>query len=253
MTCPVSIDVKHFDLYYGEKQALFDVNMPIYTHKITAFIGPSGCGKSTLLRSLNRMNDYISDVKMTGEITLQGEDIYGKGVNVTALRQKVGMVFQQPVAFEKSIFDNVAYGPRIHGIHGKEQLKSIVKKSLQLASLEEDVSDRLDMLGTSLSGGQKQRLAIARALAVEPDVLLLDEPTSALDPISTSRLEDVLLSLKDKYTIVIVTHNMAQAKRIADYTAFFLNGHVVEYDTTETIFSAPKEEATKRYITGQFG
>lgn len=229
--------------------------MPIYSHAITAFIGPSGCGKSTLLRSLNRMNDYIKDVQITGKITLDGEDIYGKGVNINTLRQKVGMVFQQPVAFDKSIFDNVAYGPRMHGLHDKEKLQSIVEKSLHLASLSDDVANRLDMLGTRLSGGQKQRLAIARALAVEPDVLLLDEPTSALDPISTSRLEDVLLELKKSYTIVIVTHNMEQAKRIADYTAFFWQGHVVEYGQTEQIFSALKEEQTKKYIiiTGQFG
>lgn len=229
--------------------------MPIYSHAITAFIGLSGCGKSTLLRSLNRMNDYIKDVQITGKITLDGEDIYGKGVNINTLRQKVGMVFQQPVAFDKSIFDNVAYGPRMHGLHDKEKLQSIVEKSLHLASLSDDVANRLDMLGTRLSGGQKQRLAIARALAVEPDVLLLDEPTSALDPISTSRLEDVLLELKKSYTIVIVTHNMEQAKRIADYTAFFWQGHVVEYGQTEQIFSALKEEQTKKYIiiTGQFG
>lgn len=231
------------------------MSMPIYSHAITAFIGPSGCGKSTLLRSLNRMNDYIKDVQITGKITLDGEDIYGKGVNINTLRQKVGMVFQQPVAFDKSIFDNVAYGPRMHGLHDKEKLQSIVEKSLHLASLSDDVANRLDMLGTRLSGGQKQRLAIARALAVEPDVLLLDEPTSALDPISTSRLEDVLLELKKSYTIVIVTHNMEQAKRIADYTAFFWQGHVVEYGQTEQIFSALKEEQTKKYIiiTGQFG
>lgn len=229
--------------------------MPIYSHAITAFIGLSGCGKSTLLRSLNRMNDYIKDVQITGKITLDGEDIYGKGVNINTLRQKVGMVFQQPVAFDKSIFDNVAYGPRMHGLHDKEKLQSIVEKSLHLASLSDDVANRLDMLGMRLSGGQKQRLAIARALAVEPDVLLLDEPTSALDPISTSRLEDVLLELKKSYTIVIVTHNMEQAKRIADYTAFFWQGHVVEYGQTEQIFSALKEEQTKKYIiiTGQFG
>lgn len=243
-----SMNIEQIDLFYGKKQALFDVSMPIYSHAITAFIGLSGCGKSTLLRSLNRMNDYIKDVQITGKITLDGEDIYGKGVNINTLRQKVGMVFQQPVAFDKSIFDNVAYGPRMHGLHDKEKLQSIVEKSLHLASLSDDVANRLDMLGMRLSGGQKQRLAIARALAVEPDVLLLDEPTSALDPILTSRLEDVLLELKKSYTIVIVTHNMEQAKRIADYTAFFWQGHVVEYGQTEQIFSAPKEEQTKKYI-----
>ena len=253
MTPSVCIDTKHVDLFYGPKQALFDVNLPLYTHRITAFIGPSGCGKSTFLRTLNRMNDYIPDVTIKGSVTLDGEDIYSPKVSLTSLRKKVGMVFQQPVAFSKSIFDNVAYGPRIHGLHDKQKLSDIVQKSLRQAALLDDVSDRLDMLGTSLSGGQKQRLAIARALAVEPDVLLLDEPTSALDPIATARIEDVLLSLKDKYTIIIMTHNMEQAKRIADYTAFFLQGKLIEFGKTEQIFSAPKEEQTKKYITGQFG
>lgn len=253
MTRPISFNIEHVNVFYGQKQAVCDVTLPIYEQEITAFIGPSGCGKSTLLRSLNRMNDYIPDVTMTGRIELYGEDIYGRGVNVTALRQKVGMVLQQPVAFAKSIFENVAYGPRRHGLRDKEKLAAIVEKSLRLAALDAEVEGRLEMLGTSLSGGQKQRLAIARALAVEPDVLLLDEPTSALDPIATSRLEEVLCELKKTYTIIIVTHNMEQAKRIADKTAFFLQGRVVEYGDTAQIFSAPREDETKRYISGQFG
>ncbi|MFQ6792941.1 phosphate ABC transporter ATP-binding protein PstB [Thomasclavelia sp.] len=247
------IVAKNLDLYYGEKHALKDVSLDIKTNKITAFIGPSGCGKSTFLKTLNRMNDYVKDVKITGSITLDDEDIYDSRVDTTVLRKKVGMVFQQPNPFPMSIYDNIAYGPRIHGIKNKKTLDKIVKDSLQAAALYDEVKDRLHSSALGLSGGQQQRLCIARALAVEPEVILLDEPTSALDPISTLKIEELLMELKNKYTIAIVTHNMQQASRIADYTAFFLVGEMVEYGKTKDVFGMPKDKRTEDYITGRFG
>lgn len=247
------IKAEHLDLFYGEKHALKDVNLNIEENAITAFIGPSGCGKSTFLKTLNRMNDYVKNVKITGKVTLDTEDIYDPRVDTTILRKKVGMVFQQPNPFPMSIYDNVAYGPRIHGIKNKKQLDEIVEKSLKAAALYDEVSDRLHTSALGLSGGQQQRLCIARCLAVEPDVILLDEPTSALDPISTLKIEELLMELKEKYTIAIVTHNMQQASRIADYTAFFLVGEMVEYGLTKDIFSLPKDKRTEDYITGRFG
>ena len=247
------IEAKNLDLYYGEKHALKNVSLNIKTNKITAFIGPSGCGKSTFLKTLNRMNDYVKGIKITGDVKLDGEDIYDSRVDTTVLRKKVGMVFQQPNPFPMSIYDNVAYGPRIHGIKNKKELDKIVKESLEAAALYEEVKDRLNTSALGLSGGQQQRLCIARALAVQPEVILLDEPTSALDPISTLKIEELLLELKDKYTIAIVTHNMQQASRIADYTAFFLVGEMVEYGETKDVFSMPKDKRTEDYITGRFG
>lgn len=247
------IEAKNLDLYYGEKHALKNVSLDIKTNKITAFIGPSGCGKSTFLKTLNRMNDYVKDIKITGSAVLDGEDIYDCRVDTTVLRKKVGMVFQQPNPFPMSIYDNIAYGPRIHGIKNKKQLDKIVKDSLEAAALYEEVKDRLHSSALGLSGGQQQRLCIARALAVEPDVILLDEPTSALDPISTLKIEELLMELKEKYTIAIVTHNMQQASRIADYTAFFLVGEMVEYGKTKDVFAMPKDKRTEDYITGRFG
>lgn len=247
------IEAKNLDLYYCEKHALKNVNLDIKTNKITAFIGPSGCGKSTFLKTLNRMNDYVKGIKITGDVKLDGEDIYDSRVDTTILRKKVGMVFQQPNPFPMSIYDNVAYGPRIHGIKGKKELDKIVKKSLEAAALYDEVKDRLHTSALGLSGGQQQRLCIARALAVEPEVILLDEPTSALDPISTLKIEELLLELKKDYTIAIVTHNMQQASRIADYTAFFLVGEMVEYGETKDVFAMPKDKRTEDYITGRFG
>ena len=247
------IEAKNLDLYYGEKHALKNVSLDIKTNKITAFIGPSGCGKSTFLKTLNRMNDYVKGIKITGDVKLDGEDIYDNRVDTTILRKKVGMVFQQPNPFPMSIYDNVAYGPRIHGIKNKKELDRIVKKSLEAAALYDEVKDRLHTSALGLSGGQQQRLCIARALAVEPEVILLDEPTSALDPISTLKIEELLLELKNKYTIAIVTHNMQQASRIADYTAFFLVGEMVEYGETKDVFAMPKDKRTEDYITGRFG
>lgn len=247
------IEAKNLDLYYGEKHALKNVSLNIKTNKITAFIGPSGCGKSTFLKTLNRMNDYVKGIKITGDVKLDGEDIYDSRVDTTVLRKKVGMVFQQPNPFPMSIYDNVAYGPRIHGIKNKKELDKIVKESLEAAALYEEVKDRLNTSALGLSGGQQQRLCIARALAVQPEVILLDEPTSALDPISTLKIEELLLELKEKYTIAIVTHNMQQASRIADYTAFFLVGEMVEYGETKDVFSMPKDKRTEDYITGRFG
>lgn len=247
------IEAKNLDLYYGEKHALKNVSLDIKTNKITAFIGPSGCGKSTFLKTLNRMNDYVKDIKITGSVVLDDEDIYDSRVDTTVLRKKVGMVFQQPNPFPMSIYDNIAYGPRIHGIKNKKQLDKIVKDSLEAAALYEEVKDRLHSSALGLSGGQQQRLCIARALAVEPDVILLDEPTSALDPISTLKIEELLMELKEKYTIAIVTHNMQQASRIADYTAFFLVGEMVEYGKTKDVFAMPKDKRTEDYITGRFG
>ena len=252
-TSTVKIATDSLDLYYGTNHALKNVSMELYTNKITAFIGPSGCGKSTFLKTLNRMNDLVPNVKIEGEVLLDNENIYDQRVDTTLLRKKVGMVFQQPNPFPRSIYDNVAYGPRIHGIHSKSELDDIVEKSLKGAALWDEVSDRLKKSALGLSGGQQQRLCIARALAVEPEVLLMDEPTSALDPISTLKIEDLMDELKSKYTVAIVTHNMQQATRIADYTAFFLVGEVVEYAPTTELFSSPKDSRTEDYITGRFG
>ena len=252
-TSTVKIATDSLDLYYGTNHALKNVSMELYTNKITAFIGPSGCGKSTFLKTLNRMNDLVPNVKIEGEVLLDNENIYDQRVDTTLLRKKVGMVFQQPNPFSMSIYDNVAYGPRIHGIHNKSELDDIVEKSLKGAALWDEVSDRLKKSALGLSGGQQQRLCIARALAVEPEVLLMDEPTSALDPISTLKIEDLMDELKSKYTVAIVTHNMQQATRIADYTAFFLVGEVVEYAPTTELFSSPKDSRTEDYITGRFG
>lgn len=252
-TNTIKISTNQLNLYYGTNHALKDVNMELYTNKITAFIGPSGCGKSTYLKTLNRMNDLIPGVKIEGEVLLDGENIYDSRVDTTLLRKKIGMVFQQPNPFPMSIYDNVAYGPRIHGIKNKSELDDIVEKSLKGAALWEEVSGRLKKSALGLSGGQQQRLCIARALAVEPEVLLMDEPTSALDPISTLKIEDLMDELKEKYTVAIVTHNMQQATRIADHTAFFLVGEVVEYAPTTELFTAPKDSRTEDYITGRFG
>lgn len=245
-------DVKNLNLYYGEYHALKNVNMEIPEKQITAFIGPSGCGKSTFLKTLNRMNDLVEGCKITGDIKLDGEDIYGN-MDVNLLRKRVGMVFQNPNPFPMSVYDNIAYGPRTHGIYSKSKLDEIVEKSLRQAAIWDELKDRLKKSALGLSGGQQQRLCIARALAVEPEVILMDEPTSALDPISTSKIEDLALELKDKYTIIMVTHNMQQATRISDNTAFFLLGEVIEYDNTEKLFSMPKNKKTEEYITGRFG
>ena len=246
------LQAKHLNLYYGEKQALKDINIDIPHNEITALIGPSGCGKSTFLRTLNRMNDLIEGVKIEGEILFEGKDAY-RAYDVAQLRKRVGMVFQKPNPFPMSIYDNIAYGPRTHGIKKRAELDEIVERSLKGAALWDEVHDRLKTSAIGLSGGQQQRLCIARLLAVEPEVLLMDEPTSALDPISTSRIEDLMGELKEKYTIVIVTHNMQQAGRISDKTAFFLHGEIVEYDTTDQIFSKPADKRTEDYITGRFG
>ena len=244
--------VENMDLHYGSFHALKNINMEIPEKQITAFIGPSGCGKSTLLKSLNRMNDLVEGCTITGKVQLDGEDIYGD-MDVNLLRKRVGMVFQKPNPFPMSIYDNIAYGPRIHGIKNKAQLDEIVERSLRGAALWDEVSDRLKKSALGLSGGQQQRLCIARALAVEPEVLLMDEPTSALDPISTLKIEDLMDDLKSRYTVAIVTHNMQQAARIADYTAFFLVGEVVEYASTNELFTMPKDKRTEDYITGRFG
>lgn len=245
-------NISNLDLYYSDFHALKNVNLDIPEKEITAFIGPSGCGKSTLLKSLNRMNDLVEGCKITGEVTLDGVNIY-KDMDVNLLRKRVGMVFQKPNPFPMSIYDNIAYGPRTHGIHNKAQLDEIVEQSLRGAAIWDEVKDRLKKSALGMSGGQQQRLCIARALAVQPDVLLMDEPTSALDPISTSKVEDLTLELKKDYTIIMVTHNMQQAARISDNTAFFLLGEVVEYDRTEKLFSIPSDKRTEDYITGRFG
>lgn len=247
------IQVKDLNLFYGENHALKNINMDINDKAITALIGPSGCGKSTFLKTLNRMNDLIDNVKITGSVTLDGEDIYQKTVDTTLLRKKVGMVFQQPNPFSMSVYDNVAFGPRVHGIKSKAKLDEIVEKSLKGAAIWDEVKDRLKKSALGLSGGQQQRICIARALAVEPEVLLMDEPTSALDPISTTKIEDLMEDLKKKYAVVVVTHNMQQAVRVSDYTAFFLVGDLVEYGTTKNIFSYPQDKRTEDYITGRFG
>ena len=247
------ISVENLNLHYGENHALKDVNMEIADHAITAFIGPSGCGKSTFLRCLNRMNDLVDGCRVEGKVILDGEDIYDKRVDTTLLRKKVGMVFQQPNPFPMSIYDNIAYGPRLHGIKNKKELDEIVERSLQGAAIFEEVKDRLHKSALGLSGGQQQRLCIARALAVSPEVLLMDEPTSALDPISTLKIEELMETLKKKYTVVIVTHNMQQAARVSDDTAFCLVGEVIEKNATSEIFARPQDKRTEDYITGRFG
>ena len=245
-------DIRKLNLHYGSFHALKDVNLSIEEKEITAFIGPSGCGKSTLLKTLNRMNDLVEGCKITGDVLLDGENIYGN-MDPTILRKRVGMVFQKPNPFPMSIYDNVAYGPRTHGVRGKAKLDDIVERSLRNAAIWDELKDRLKKDALGLSGGQQQRLCIARALAVEPEVLLMDEPTSALDPISTSKIEDLAVMLKQDYTIVMVTHNMQQAARISDKTAFFLLGEVIEYGDTEQMFSMPADKRTEDYITGRFG
>ncbi len=247
------IEVENLDLYYGENHALKSVNIKIRENAITALIGPSGCGKSTFLKCLNRMNDLVENVRIEGSILLDGEDIFAPNVDTTLLRKKVGMVFQQPNPFPMSIYDNIAYGPRIHGVKNKEKLDEIVEKSLRGAAIFDEVKDRLKKSALGLSGGQQQRLCIARALAVEPEILLMDEPTSALDPISTLKIEELMEDLKKQYTVVVVTHNMQQAARVSDDTAFFLVGEVVEFDSTNNIFSRPRDKRTEDYITGRFG
>ena len=247
------ISVKDMCLWYGDHQALKNVNVEIPEKSITAFIGPSGCGKSTFLKTLNRMNDLIPGVKITGDIRYEGTDIFSKEVDVNNLRKEIGMVFQKPNPFPMSIYDNIAYGPRTHGITNKVELDEIVERALRDAAIWDEVKDRLKKNALGMSGGQQQRLCIARALAVQPKILLMDEPTSALDPISTSRIEELVMELKEKYTIVMVTHNMQQAVRISDYTAFFLLGELVEFGRTDDIFSQPRDKRTEDYITGRFG
>lgn len=253
MSGTVKISVRDLNLYYGENHALKNINMDICEREITALIGPSGCGKSTFLKTLNRMNDLVENVRITGQICLDGQDIYDKKLDTTVLREKVGMVFQQPNPFPMSIYDNIAYGPRVHGIRDRRVLDGIVEESLKGAAIWDEVKDRLKRSALGLSGGQQQRICIARALAVKPSVLLMDEPTSALDPVSTSKIEDLMEELKKQYTILIVTHNMQQALRVSDKTAFFLVGDMVEYADTKTLFSYPQDKRTESYITGRFG
>lgn len=253
MNDEIKIQVEHLQLHFADHHVLKDVNMNIKAKCVTALIGPSGCGKSTFLKCLNRMNDLVDTAKIEGKITLDGDDIYEPHIDTTLLRKKVGMVFQQPNPFPMSIYDNIAYGPRIHGIKDKKRLNEIVEKSLIDAAIFDETKDRLKKSALGLSGGQQQRLCIARALAVEPQVLLMDEPTSALDPISTLKIEDLMEDLKKKYTVIIVTHNMQQAARISDDTAFFLTGEVIEFGNTEQIFSKPVDKKTEDYITGRFG
>ena len=254
MTTTTRISAKNVNVFYGEKQAIDDVSIDIASGEVTAFIGPSGCGKSTFLRTLNRMNDTIPGCRVTGELSLDGEDIYGPAMDVVQLRARVGMVFQKPNPFPKSVYENVAYGPRIHGLAGnKADLDAIVEKSLRRAGLWDEVKDRLSDAGTALSGGQQQRLCIARAIAVSPEVILMDEPCSALDPIATARIEELIDELKERYAIVIVTHSMQQAARVSQRTAFFHLGRMVEFGDTAQIFTNPREERTKDYITGRYG
>ncbi|MBP3361028.1 MAG: phosphate ABC transporter ATP-binding protein [Clostridia bacterium] len=248
----MKFSINDLNLYYSDFQALKNINMDIYENRITAFIGPSGCGKSTFLKTLNRMNDLVYGCRIEGEICLDGMDIYGK-IDVNELRKRVGMVFQKPNPFPMSVYDNIAFGPRTHGIRKKSQLDDIVEESLRSAAIWDELKDRLKKSALGLSGGQQQRLCIARALAVKPEVLLMDEPTSALDPISTSKIEELAMELKKDYTIIMVTHNMQQATRISDMTAFFLLGEVIEYDTSEKLFSMPSNKKTEEYITGRFG
>ena len=253
MSNKIKVKVENLNLYYGENHALKDVNMDIQENAVTAFIGPSGCGKSTFLKTLNRMNDLVDGVRIDGKVLLDGEDIYDPSVDTTILRKKVGMVFQQPNPYPMSIYDNIAYGPRVHGIRDKKRLDQIVEESLRGAAIFDEVKDRLKKSAMGLSGGQQQRICIARALAVQPEVLLMDEPTSALDPISTSKIEDLMEDLKKKYTVIVVTHNMQQATRVSDQTAFFLVGEMVEFGDTKQIFSYPQDKRTEDYITGRFG
>lgn len=253
MSNKIKVKVENLNLYYGENHALKDVNMDIQENAVIAFIGPSGCGKSTFLKTLNRMNDLVDGVRIDGKVLLDGEDIYDPSVDTTILRKKVGMVFQQPNPFPMSIYDNIAYGPRVHGIRDKKRLDQIVEESLRGAAIFDEVKDRLKKSAMGLSGGQQQRICIARALAVQPEVLLMDEPTSALDPISTSKIEDLMEDLKKKYTVIVVTHNMQQATRVSDQTAFFLVGEMVEFGDTKQIFSYPQDKRTEDYITGRFG
>ena len=253
MSNKIKVKVENLNLYYGENHALKDVNMDIQENAVTAFIGPSGCGKSTFLKTLNRMNDLVDGVRIDGKVLLDGEDIYEPGDDTTILRKKVGMVFQQPNPFPMSIYENIAYGPRVHGIRDKKRLDQIVEESLRGAAIFDEVKDRLKKSAMGLSGGQQQRICIARALAVQPEVLLMDEPTSALDPISTSKIEDLMEDLKKKYTVIVVTHNMQQATRVSDQTAFFLVGEMVEFGDTKQIFSYPQDNRTEDYITGRFG
>lgn len=253
MTTNQKFKVRDLKLWYGEFEALHGVNLDIHENEVTAFIGPSGCGKSTFLKTLNRMNDLVENCRIEGAVELDGKDIYAKKVKLNELRKKVGMVFQQPNPFPKSIYDNIAYGPRTHGIKNKNELDEIVEKSLRQAAIWDEVKDYLDRNALSISGGQQQRICIARALAIEPDVLLMDEPTSALDPISTAKIEELVSELKLDYTIVMVTHNMQQASRISDRTAFFLNGHIIEQDYTRKLFTNPSETETDNYISGRFG
>ena len=247
------IQVRDLNLWYGENHALKNVNIDIKENSVTAFIGPSGCGKSTFLKTLNRMNDLVDGVRIEGKVLLDGEDIYGKDVDTTVLRKKIGMVFQQPNPFRMRIYDNIAYGPRVHGIKDKATLDRIVEERLRDAAIFDEVKDRLKKSALGLSGGQQQRICIARALAVEPEVLLMDEPTSALDPISTLKIEELMEDLKKKYTVVVVTHNMQQAARVSDDTAFFLVGEMVEFNDTKTMFTYPNDKRTEDYITGRFG
>lgn len=253
MSNKIKVKVENLNLYYGENHALKDVSMDIQENAVTAFIGPSGCGKSTFLKTLNRMNDLVDGVRIEGKVLLDGEDIYDPAVDTTILRKKVGMVFQQPNPFPMSIYDNIAYGPRVHGIRDKKRLDQIVEESLRGAAIFDEIKDRLKKSAMGLSGGQQQRICIARALAVQPEVLLMDEPTSALDPISTSKIEDLMEDLKKKYTVIVVTHNMQQATRVSDQTAFFLVGEMVEFGDTKQIFSYPQDKRTEDYITGRFG
>lgn len=253
MSNKIKVKVENLNLYYGENHALKDVNMDIQENAVTAFIGPSGCGKSTFLKTLNRMNDLVDGVRIDGKVLLDGEDIYDPSVDTTILRKKVGMVFQQPNPFPMSIYDNIAYGPRVHGIRDKKRLDQIVEESLRGAAIFDEVKDRLKKSAMGLSGGQQQRICIARALAVQPGVLLMDEPTSALDPISTAKIEELMEDLKKKYTVIVVTHNMQQATRVSDQTAFFLVGEMVEFGDTKQIFSYPQDKRTEDYITGRFG
>ena len=253
MAGDVKMSVKNLDLYYGQKQALKNINMDIHSNAITALIGPSGCGKSTFLKTLNRMNDLIDNVRITGQVTLDGEDIFDKNMDVTLLRKRVGMVFQQPNPFPMSVYDNIAYGPRVHGIKNKAKLDEIVEESLRGAAIWDEVKDNLKKSALRLSGGQQQRICIARALATKPEVILMDEPTPALDPISTTKIEDLMEELKRQYTVVVVTHNMQQAVRVSEYTAFFLVGDMVEYGETKELFTYPKDKRTEDYITGRFG
>ena len=253
MSNKIKVKVENLNLYYGENHALKDVNMDIQENAVTAFIGPSGCGKSTFLKTLNRMNDLVDGVRIDGKVLLDGEDIYDPSVDTTILRKKVGMVFQQPNPFPMSIYDNIAYGPRVHGIRDKKRLDQIVEESLRGAAIFDEVKDRLKKSAMGLSVGQQQRICIARALAVQPEVLLMDEPTSALDPISTAKIEELMEDLKKKYTVIVVTHNMQQATRVSDQTAFFLVGEMVEFGDTKQIFSYPQDKRTEDYITGRFG